>query len=310
MQTTLSSTGEEAYGLVELGTTIGTNALDPIDADGDGDQELVLYTHDADGGPAASGSSRSSSTCATGLLVQAAAEDPDAARPRRRPVEPGRRRPSTTTWCTSRPTGSRTARWSRRRSVNAFAARQHDPAPARDLRGRHASSGRLDDDGVLRPGEAGLPGAVVPEARTTVRSRPPPTTCPTSRPSRRTTIGVGEEVALEDGGLGYRARLEAAGGRRVLVVDGPGADGHRAFALDVPDPQAPRGAARATWSSPTVRPCSSRRRRTRRAMQVRRADRRPGRTGRPGPVGEIASAPATTRRTRLPHVAHRQRRRW
>ena len=44
LETTLSSTGEEAYGLVELGTTIATSVLDPIDADGDGDQELVLYT--------------------------------------------------------------------------------------------------------------------------------------------------------------------------------------------------------------------------------------------------------------------------
>ncbi len=47
VQTTLSTTGEEAYGVVALGTTIGVNALDPIDADADGDQELVLYTTDA-----------------------------------------------------------------------------------------------------------------------------------------------------------------------------------------------------------------------------------------------------------------------
>ena len=66
LQTTLSSTGEEAYGLVELGTTIGISALDPIDADSDGDQELVLYTTAVDGRAAAHPSSRSSSTCATG----------------------------------------------------------------------------------------------------------------------------------------------------------------------------------------------------------------------------------------------------
>ena len=48
LETTLTSTGEEAYGLVEVGTTIATNVLDPIDADGDGDQELVLYYDDAE----------------------------------------------------------------------------------------------------------------------------------------------------------------------------------------------------------------------------------------------------------------------
>jgi hypothetical protein len=51
------------------------------------------------------------------------------------------------------------------------------------------------------------------------------------------TIGLGEEVALDDGGLGYRARVEDAGdGSGTLVVDGPGADGS-VLALDVPDPQ-------------------------------------------------------------------------
>lgn len=53
LQTRLSSTGEEAYGMAQLATTIGTTALDPIDADGDGDQELVLYREDLDGGPGA-----------------------------------------------------------------------------------------------------------------------------------------------------------------------------------------------------------------------------------------------------------------
>ena len=75
MQTTLSGTGQETYGIAEVGTTIDTNALDPIDADADGDQELVLYydDHDAVGG----GGYPLIFDLRDGLLVQAVAEDSD-----------------------------------------------------------------------------------------------------------------------------------------------------------------------------------------------------------------------------------------
>jgi hypothetical protein len=53
LQTELTGGGDEAYGLAQLGTTIGITALEPIDADGDGDQELVLYREDLVGGPGA-----------------------------------------------------------------------------------------------------------------------------------------------------------------------------------------------------------------------------------------------------------------
>jgi hypothetical protein len=43
LQTTLSSDGSSAFGVIDVGTTIGLSALDPIDADADGDQELVLW---------------------------------------------------------------------------------------------------------------------------------------------------------------------------------------------------------------------------------------------------------------------------
>ena len=76
LQTTLSSTGEEAYGLVELGTTIGITALDPIDADSDGDQELVLYTTAVDGGPGAP-FEPVVLDLRDGVLVRAAPEDPE-----------------------------------------------------------------------------------------------------------------------------------------------------------------------------------------------------------------------------------------
>lgn len=46
LETTLTGDGSTAYGLVDVGTTIGLSPLDPIDADDDGDQELVLYYDD------------------------------------------------------------------------------------------------------------------------------------------------------------------------------------------------------------------------------------------------------------------------
>jgi hypothetical protein len=74
LQTTISSTGEEAYGIASLGTTIGINSLEPIDADGDGDQELVLYFEDlqAVGG----GGYPLVYDLRDGLLVQAVPDDP------------------------------------------------------------------------------------------------------------------------------------------------------------------------------------------------------------------------------------------
>lgn len=74
LQTTLSTTGGEAYGIAELGTTIGTTALQPIDADSDGDQELVLWYDDvtAVGG----GGYPLVLDLREGLLVQAVAQDP------------------------------------------------------------------------------------------------------------------------------------------------------------------------------------------------------------------------------------------
>lgn len=48
LQTTLSSDGTSAYGVVDLTTTIGLAALEPVDADRDGDEELVLFHEDTD----------------------------------------------------------------------------------------------------------------------------------------------------------------------------------------------------------------------------------------------------------------------
>jgi hypothetical protein len=77
LQTTLSSTGEESYGIAELGTTIGTSPLDPIDADGDGDQELVLLHEDLGGAGPGSPHAPVVFDLRDGLLVEAVVEQPD-----------------------------------------------------------------------------------------------------------------------------------------------------------------------------------------------------------------------------------------
>lgn len=75
MQTTLSVTGEEAYGIAELGSTIGTTALDPIDADSDGDQELVLYVEDLEA--VGGGGHPLVFDLVDGLLVEAVVQKPE-----------------------------------------------------------------------------------------------------------------------------------------------------------------------------------------------------------------------------------------
>ncbi|WP_374455739.1 hypothetical protein [Nocardioides sp.] len=76
LETTLSSTGEETYGVTDLGSTLGTTPLDPIDADGDGDQELVLL-HELDPDAVGGHSTPVLFDLREGLLVEVVPEDPD-----------------------------------------------------------------------------------------------------------------------------------------------------------------------------------------------------------------------------------------
>ena len=62
--------------IAELGTTIGTSPLEPIDADDDGDQELVLLRDESFSGPVV-GNYPLVFDLRDGLLVQAVVEDPD-----------------------------------------------------------------------------------------------------------------------------------------------------------------------------------------------------------------------------------------
>jgi hypothetical protein len=233
LQTTLSSTGQEAHGLVELGTTIGISALDPIDADGDGDQELVLYTTAVDGGPGAP-FEPVVLDLRDGLLVQAVPEDPQLLSAGDVVVP-----------------GSATAYYDRvhlqafrveggklvsTRSVNAFARAAGAMTLLRpETYVMDTYEWTLGDDGVLRPGAKGcllqVPEATRPCDADSADDLPYVTSESTD------TIGVGEQVALDDGGLGYRARLDDDGdGAATLVVDGPGADGS-VYAANLPDPE-------------------------------------------------------------------------
>ncbi|SEC76168.1 hypothetical protein SAMN04489844_2937 [Nocardioides exalbidus] len=90
------------------------------------------------------------------------------------------------------------------------------------------------DDGVLRPGEPSC-AYYEPEAPAAACTPDTRADLPYVTSESTDTIGVGEQVALEDGGLGYSARLDP-GDPPTLVVDGPGADGD-VFAVDVPDPR-------------------------------------------------------------------------
>ena len=233
VQTTLSSTGEEAFGLVELGTTIGTTALGPIDADSDGDQELVLYTTDPDGGPGVL-TEPVVLDLRDGLLVRAVPEDPQLLASGD-VVVPG----SETEYYDrvhAQSFGVESATLVSTRSVNAFARAAGAMTVLRpETYVMDTFEWTLDDQGVLRPGE---PGCLVhvPEA-TTPCDADSTDDLPYVTPESTDTIGVGEQVALDDGGLGYRARVEDdGGGAGTLVVEGPGADGS-VFALNVPDPR-------------------------------------------------------------------------
>lgn len=232
VQTTLSTTGEEAFGLVELGTTVGVTPLPPIDADGDGDQELVLYTTPLDGGPNEP-FEPVVLDLRDGLLVRAVPEDAGLLASGDVPV-PG----SATdyydlvrlqTFEVRRGTLVST------RSVNAFARAAGGMTVLRpETYLVDTYTWTLDGDGVLRAGEKGclvhVPEATTPCAPDSADDLPYVTSESTD------VIGVGEQVALEDGGLGHRARVEDDGSGPTLTVDGPGAD-EAVYALNVPEPR-------------------------------------------------------------------------
>ena len=211
LETTISSTGEEAYGIAEPGSTIGVSPLDPIDADGDGDQELVLYYDDlANGGHPLVFDLRD------GLLVQAVAQDPELLA-RGQVTVPG----SETEfydlvhvhdyWIKDgRLMSSRSRDAYARGPMTLFAPR---------VSVIDTWEWRLDEDGVLRHSEAGC------LLQDNVRRRPcgdePADAVPGLPVTRASYAEVGETVDFSSG-YGFSARLEGAGDPSLVVEGGDG----------------------------------------------------------------------------------------
>lgn len=210
MQTTLSSTGEETYGVTDdLGTTL-VSALDPVDADGDGDQELVLYYDDfANGGYPLVFDLRD------GLLVRAVAAEPDLLRRGDVPV-PGTR---TEFYELARQHDywvEDGTLWSSR-SVNTYAVGNMTIIKPL-VTVRDAWTWRLAEDGLLEPVDAGcLRYDVMDDSRTPCEEGEVDD-LPDVGDVAEGSFGVGESAVFDDG-YRFRARLEADADPS-LVVEG------------------------------------------------------------------------------------------
>jgi hypothetical protein len=227
LQTTLSTTGEESYGIAELGTTIGTTALGPIDADDDGDQELVLWYDDL--GAVGGGGYPLVFDLRDGLLVRAAVEDADLLVRGNVPV-PGE---ATGHYEMVRIHDYRVegGRLMSSRSVNAFASAGMTLFRPESIV-VDTWEWELDRGGVLRPVEAGC-RVLGPESVTQCapgQVDDPPVVSPVATE----TIGVGESAEFSEG-YRFRARLEAVADPS-LVVEGD--DGRTLrHGLEVADPR-------------------------------------------------------------------------
>ncbi|RYC14764.1 hypothetical protein [Nocardioides zhouii] len=228
MQTTLSSTGEEAYGIAELGTTIGTVALPPIDADGDGDQELVLYRDELFSGPV-QGNHPIVFDLRDGLLVQAPVESADLLLRGEVPV-PGT---AAEFYDMVRPHDYwiEEGKLFSARSVNEFASDTMTTMRP-ETYVMDAWEWVLGEDGVLRPVEAGCRAQGLESF--VVCAPGQVDDLPVVTPVANETIGVGEQAEYADG-YGFSARLEAVADPS-LVVEGD--DGRTVnHGLEVGDPQ-------------------------------------------------------------------------
>lgn len=228
LQTTVSSTGEEAYGMAQLGSTIGTTALDPIDADDDGDQELVLYREDLDGGPGAL-MVPLVFDLRDGLLVEAQPSEPNALVAGYLPVAGSQATyydmvHVASYWIED---GSLFSSL----SVDAF-ARGNMTLMRPESYVVDAYEWRLGEDGILRAGEPSCL-VMVPEAQAPCGSGAEEGFVPYINSVATEAIPEGEWVDF-DAGYQFRATVEP-GQPPTLVVDG--SDGQELrFPLEVPDP--------------------------------------------------------------------------
>lgn len=224
LQTTLSSTGEEAYGVADVASTIGMAAEGVIDADGDGDQELVVFDGSLDDG---AGGAPLVLDLRDGLLVQAVAEEPDLLL--RGDVQvPGSQTEFYDLYRTHEywiDGGTLFSGQSRESFARTGMTSTQLPGTVLDT-----WSWRLGDDGVLRPEPADCKERVFdiqdcgPDSGDQVPDLTPATG----------SIGVGEGAEATDG-YPFSMRVEA-GDPPVLVVEGQ--DGRTLeHELDVADPR-------------------------------------------------------------------------
>jgi hypothetical protein len=227
MQTALSTTGEEAYGISEVGTTIDINVLDPIDADDDGDLELVLFYDDPAAGPGGGGYPMVFDL-RDGLLVRAVVEDPELMVRGHVPV-PGGKTEHYDMVRVHEYGVEDGILWSSR-TVNAFATGNMTLfRPERTV--VDTWEWVLDEDGVLRSVETGCRVQTV-EAMTDCapgQVDDPPIVSPAAIE----TVGIGEEAAFDEG-YAFTASIEAVADPS-LVVEGGGLAVN--IGLEVADPE-------------------------------------------------------------------------
>jgi hypothetical protein len=199
MQTTLSGSGEDAYGVTDIGTTI-VSALEPVDADADGDEELVLYFDDyANGGYPLVFDLRD------GLLVQAVVDQPDLLVRGDVPV-PGTDGPYYELVRQHEYWVADGTLWSSR-SVSAYASGNMTIVKPR-VTVLDAWTWRLTKDGLLEPVVAGcLRYDVVDDSRTPCEGDAADDLPPVAAVAAE-SFGVGASATV-DGGLPFTARLQA-----------------------------------------------------------------------------------------------------
>jgi hypothetical protein len=224
LQTTLTSTGEESYGLVQVAsTTIGVAAEGVVDADEDGDQELVVFDPDFE----SNGGAPLVFDLRDGLLVQVVPEDPELLQ--RGDVQVP---------------GSQTELYDRYRvhqywieDGSLFSGRSEESFARAGMTSAQLPGvvletwrWRLGEDGVLRPEPAGCKEQVFD-----LRDCRPgsgdqlPDLSPASG-----TVGVGERAEMT-GGFAFSMSVEAGDPPQLVTT---GADGRTLRAeLDVADPR-------------------------------------------------------------------------
>lgn len=215
LETTLSGDGREAYGVVSLGSSLAVDTLDPIDADADGDQELVLL-HEID----ATESIPMVLDLREGVLVEAPPTDERLLHRANNPAPGG-----TSYYDMVRPSDY----WFEDgvlhsgQSVNAFAyAAMTFYRPPEFV--MEAWKWRLRDDGVLAPESAGCVVVTRDGGRRPCQegeSDPVPDLGPVAEEQ----IGVGESFEVTQP-YPFTVRLErSAEGGQVDAVTSSGADG-------------------------------------------------------------------------------------